>query len=133
MRHILSQSLCRCRANMAHIRQSRPDSGLLFQVQGLKGFRGVPFSRGGDLTNLASPGFSRRILKYTRSFTTPGRSQIRASSLLVRPQQRPTNPESITRPKDDWCVPHTRNVNLRTVSRPYALCNLDPKPVTHAP
>jgi hypothetical protein len=32
----------RSRANMAHIRQSRPDSGLGFQVKVLKLFKGVP-------------------------------------------------------------------------------------------
>jgi len=36
----------RCRANMAHVRQSRPDSGLGFQVKVLKPFKVVPFSLG---------------------------------------------------------------------------------------
>ena len=34
----------RCRANMASIRQSRPDSGLGFQVKALKNFLVVPSS-----------------------------------------------------------------------------------------
>ena len=34
----------RCRANAAHVRQSRPDSGLGFQVDALKTFQVVPFS-----------------------------------------------------------------------------------------
>jgi len=36
----------RCRASMAHIRQSRPDSGLGFQANVLKPFKGVPSSLG---------------------------------------------------------------------------------------
>ena len=38
---------CRCPANMAHLRQSRPDSGLAFQVNILRIFEVVPFSVGG--------------------------------------------------------------------------------------
>ena len=34
----------RCRANVAHLRQSRPDYGLGFQVKFLKTFQVVPFS-----------------------------------------------------------------------------------------
>jgi len=34
----------RCRANMAHVTQSRPDSGLGFQAQVLKTFQVVPSS-----------------------------------------------------------------------------------------
>ena len=36
----------RCRANMAHVRQSRPGTGLDFQVEVLKTFEGVPSSPG---------------------------------------------------------------------------------------
>ena len=36
----------RCRANMAHLRQSRPESGLGFQVNVLKTFQAVPSSLG---------------------------------------------------------------------------------------
>ena len=36
----------RCRPNMAHIRQSRPDSGLGFQVKFVKTFQVVPFALG---------------------------------------------------------------------------------------
>ena len=36
-----------CRANMAHTRQSRPDSGLRFQAKALKTFEGDPFLLGG--------------------------------------------------------------------------------------
>jgi len=32
----------RCRAKTAHIRQSRPDPGLVFQVKVLETFQGVP-------------------------------------------------------------------------------------------
>ena len=35
-----------CRANSAHVRQSRPDSGLGFQVKVFKLFQGVPSSLG---------------------------------------------------------------------------------------
>ena len=36
------ERVSRCRANMAHIRQSRPDSGLGFQVIVLKPFKLLP-------------------------------------------------------------------------------------------
>ena len=36
----------RCRANSAHIRQSRPDSGLDLHLKVLKTFQVVPFSLG---------------------------------------------------------------------------------------
>ena len=39
----------RCRANMAHRRQSRPDPGLGFQVQVLETFQVVPSSLGSGL------------------------------------------------------------------------------------
>ena len=39
----------RCRANMAHIRQSRPDSGLGFHIEVLKIFSVVLSSRGSGL------------------------------------------------------------------------------------
>ena len=42
----------RCRANMAHIRQSRPDSGLGFQVDVLEPFHVVPSSLGSGETNV---------------------------------------------------------------------------------
>ena len=55
----------RCRANMAHIRQSRPDSGLGFQAKVLKTFRDVPYligrGRGARRASNASA-------KSTRSF-----------------------------------------------------------------
>ena len=41
----------RCRANMAHIRQSRPDSGLGFQVKILTPFHVVPSSLGSGFPN----------------------------------------------------------------------------------
>ena len=41
-----SFSWCRCRANVAHVRQSGPDSGLGLQAKPLKTFEGVPFSLG---------------------------------------------------------------------------------------
>ena len=44
-----------CRANSAHIRQSRPDFSLSFQVKVLKTFLVVPFSFGGGYRGL-SPG-----------------------------------------------------------------------------
>ena len=40
------ESACRCRADTAHARQSRPDSGLGFQVKVVEIFEGVPSSRG---------------------------------------------------------------------------------------
>jgi len=49
---ITSRSVCwvygdaRCRANMAHIRQSRPDSGLGFQTKVIVTFEVVPSSPG---------------------------------------------------------------------------------------
>jgi len=39
----------RCRANVAHVRQSRPDPGLDFQVNVLETCCGVPSSLGSDL------------------------------------------------------------------------------------
>ena len=42
-------SFIRCRANMEHIRQSRPDSGLGFQVKVRKTFQVVPSSLGSGL------------------------------------------------------------------------------------
>ena len=42
----IPRSAVRCRANMAHIRQSRPDSGLGFQVHVLTLFEVVPSSLG---------------------------------------------------------------------------------------
>jgi len=45
----------RCRANVAHIRQSRPDAGLAFQVKFLKMFQCVPSSLGSGLGTSVSP------------------------------------------------------------------------------
>ena len=42
----MSEVPLRCRVNMAHIRQSRPDSGLGFQVEVLKTFKIVSSSLG---------------------------------------------------------------------------------------
>jgi len=44
----------RCRANMAHVRQSRPDSGLGFQAKVLKIFSSVPSSFGPGVEPLPS-------------------------------------------------------------------------------
>ena len=38
----LIRNAVRCRANMAHIRQTRPDSGLDFQLQVLETFQAIP-------------------------------------------------------------------------------------------
>ena len=43
---LLSSFKERCLANIAHVRQSGPDSGLGFQVKGLKTFSGVSASLG---------------------------------------------------------------------------------------
>ena len=82
----------RCRANSAHVRQSRPDSGLEFQVKDFTTFQVVPSSlRSGYINDNIKPesrperdavlswkpfflarfclkvdGFVLRILKYTR-------------------------------------------------------------------
>jgi len=44
----------RFRANMAHVRQSRPDSGLGFQVKVLKPFQVDPSSLGGGQAQTCS-------------------------------------------------------------------------------
>ena len=46
----------RCQANMAHIRQSRPDSGNGFQVQVHQPFEVVPFSLGWSKVDIRLPG-----------------------------------------------------------------------------
>ena len=46
VRSMKPQPPTRCRANVAHVRQSRPDSGLGFQVKVLNTLQGVPFSLG---------------------------------------------------------------------------------------
>ena len=42
------ESMSRCRAKSAHIRQSRPDSGLGSQVKGLKPLKSVPLRSAAD-------------------------------------------------------------------------------------
>ena len=54
---------CRCRANMARVRQPRPDSGLSFQLKVLSPFEWLPFA---GLVARASPGSSP-----SASFATP--------------------------------------------------------------
>ena len=44
-----------CRANMAHVRQSRPDSGPVVQVKVLNPLQGVPFSLGRGSTKHLLP------------------------------------------------------------------------------
>ena len=69
--HILELRAYRFRANMAHIRQSRPDSCLGFQVKALDTFQGVPSSLGSGYPQRRQP---------------PGRSP-RQSSLSVSSSQ----------------------------------------------
>ena len=45
----MSSSSC-CGANMAHVKQSKPDSGLGFHVKALAVVQGVPSSLGSGLT-----------------------------------------------------------------------------------
>jgi len=44
---VVKVSMCHSRANSAHIRQSRPESGLGFQVSVVETFQVVPSSLGG--------------------------------------------------------------------------------------
>jgi len=55
----------RCRANVAHIRQSRPDSGLGFQVKVLKTFKDVPSSLESGACRQISGGFWQASLGPT--------------------------------------------------------------------
>jgi len=69
-----SESPCRCTANMAHVRQSRPDSGLGFQLKVLKPFEAVP----------SSLGRSSRIPLHRHCFVrVPGRNVKRFRGGLV--------------------------------------------------
>ena len=52
---LISEGDLRGRANMAQIRQSRPDSGLGFQVNVLQPFRVVPSSLGSAVEGAGSP------------------------------------------------------------------------------
>jgi len=72
-----------CRANMAHIRQSRPDSGPGFQVTVLKTFRVVPSSLGRELREhhqrLRPHG--RRPRRYQTLLTLPDRFRRKREEL----------------------------------------------------
>ena len=57
----------RCRANMAHARQSRPDSGFGLQVQVLHTFQLVPCSQQGQILVLASRCKSSNLFKVLPS------------------------------------------------------------------
>ena len=59
-RHMHQAVPCRCRATMAHVRQSRPDSGTGFQAKVLKTFQVAPSSLGS--------GWSKRYLLPAWSF-----------------------------------------------------------------
>ena len=65
----------RCRANMAHARQSRPDSDLGFQVKVLRPFEMVP-SRGSST--------SRRNTRCSRSTCVAEAREFFIDNLLVR-------------------------------------------------
>ena len=74
----------RCRANMAHMRQSRPYSGLGFQVKLLKPFQVVPvLLRGGP-----------PAIHETPSQNPSSRSGYRATSLI----RNRTPPRTAIRP-----------------------------------
>ena len=48
------KSSAECRANMAHIRQSRPDSGFGFHIRVLQTFQGVPLLLGSSLSTVGN-------------------------------------------------------------------------------
>ena len=82
---------CLCRANSAKLKQSRPDSGLGFQVKALKTLPGVPSSLGSGLQILlviAIVRNPRRTLhKRVGHASRPSMQAFRAKSLLVRKHQ----------------------------------------------
>ena len=64
-RHELAVSYCRsCRANVAHTRQSGPDSGLSFKVKVLKTFQVVPSSLGSGIVNSATMYSKKNFLRW---------------------------------------------------------------------
>ena len=78
----------RCRANMAHLRQSSPDYGLAFQLKVLETFQAVPSSLGsGKMLQLsahglqmsAHTGFSCALSRYAMN------ARCRLSSCTVTP------------------------------------------------
>ena len=95
--HALTASIqVESRANMAHIRQSRPDSGLGFQANALKTVEGVPFSLGsghpgpisseyGTYKTVKTLGFQANVLKPIEgvpSWLGRGESSLRVIALL---------------------------------------------------
>ena len=54
-----------CRAKMTHIRQSKPDSGLGFQVKVLKPFEGVPSSLGNGASGEGRGGSGSNLGGYS--------------------------------------------------------------------
>jgi len=57
----------RCRANIAHIRKSWPDSGLSFQVKVLKTFKVVPSSLRGGIAEMGAARNSRTLGQEVRN------------------------------------------------------------------
>ena len=62
---------CRCRANMAQTRQSRPDSGLDVQVKDIKTICVVPSSLGSG-PHLMPPLWGHALCKVTAAVHTRG-------------------------------------------------------------
>jgi len=55
----------RCRANAAHIRQSRPESVLSFQVKFLKTIEGVPYSLKSSTSSTNAPFSGTSLIRNT--------------------------------------------------------------------
>jgi hypothetical protein len=70
----------RFRANIAHTRQSRPDSGLGFQVKFFEMFQGVSSSLGSGARYQSSLG--------TRASGTRGADECRTHTTRLRPRSR---------------------------------------------
>ena len=66
-----------CRANVAHIRQSRPDSGLGLKVKVLKTFQGIPSSLENALAGLGLPSFSKPETDSATSSLNPRPSALK--------------------------------------------------------
>ena len=91
---------------MAHITQSRPDSGLDFQVKVLKTFRAVPSSLGSGALN----GIEAQVLLTLGAKDAEWVSRGRVSVLTLNPQPSTLNPD----PKPSTLNPKPK---LQTVNR----------------
>jgi len=67
---------CSCRANLEHISQSRPDSGLGFQVKVLKSFRSFPLRSAAECKT------------RTERLFEPKNQAVLTASVLTRNQQK---------------------------------------------